>query len=184
MKKFALLGALSVTIAAPLAAQSADAPTGTNGWGDARWGQSVDDVLKPLGANGQKTDLMDKGKWLGSQREGATSTTSLNGHPYEVKYYFTPEGSKLSGVTLVGKKKAACDSLQAYFIGHLGKGTQKSEPMRLDVDVVMNLSVRDWADARGGNRFQMVYITDPKTPVVFCRMRMSEPTINWNRSRV
>ncbi len=183
MKNFALLGAFTLTIAAPLAAQSADAPTGSNGWGDAQWGQSVADVLKPLGAKGQKSDLMDQGKWLGSQREGATSTTELNGQSYQVNYYFTPDQSKLSGVALVGKKKAACDSLEAHFIGHLGKGTQKTEPMRLDVDIVMTLSVRDWADARGGNRFQMVYITDPESPVVFCRIRISDPTINLNRTR-
>lgn len=181
MRKLALLVALTLTIAAPLAAQSADAPTGQNGWGDTQWGQSVADVLQSLGAKGTASDLLDKGEWLGSQREGATSTTNFNGHSYELKYYFTPQGSTLSGVGMVAKKKVACDSLEAYFVGHLGKGTRKTEPLPLGDGIIMTMAIRDWRDERAGNVFQMVYITDPQSPVVLCRMRISAPSIDWVR---
>ena len=181
MKIAHIIAALTLTIAAPLAAQSADAPVGQNGWGEAQWGMSVDEVMATIGDKGQKSDLKDKDLWLGPQREGARGVTELKGQSYEALYYFAPEGSTLSGLTLAGKSREACDVLESYFIYHLGAGSRTAQPYPVSETIEMTLAERIWREERGGNAFQFVYVYDDRKPVVFCRIRISHPDTPWTR---
>ncbi len=193
MRKLALLAAIAVTLSAPVAAKkttkndSASTPKettptlGKKGWGGAQWGMSVKKVLKAAGPDAEQTDLKERKDWLGKQQQGVVGHTVMFGYRYRVNYYFSPDKSKLSGITIIGSKKGECDALDDFFVGQLGEGLRTVEPLELDKDVVMSLAVREWSEPRDGNAFQFVYISDPKSPVVFCRIRISEPSTNWNR---
>ena len=185
MRKFALLAALAVTISAPIAAKekaAESAPSlGKKGWDSVKWGMSVKDVLKATKPKGEATDLTYKGDWLGRQQQGVVGETVMLGHTYRVNYYFTPEKSKLSGLTIVSNKKAECDALDGFFVGQLGEGKRTVEPLRLDENVVMSIATREWSEVRDGNAFQFVYVTDPESPATFCRIRIGDPSTNWKR---
>lgn len=181
MKKWAFLGALALTITAPLAAQSAEAPTGQNGWGGAHWGMSVEDVLAAAGPEADAVDLKDDDLWVWGHRQGVQTPTQFLGYSYQLEYHFTPKGDKLSIISINAENEAACDALEGHFKTHLGDGTAKSERFELEPQRFMIVGSRDWDTARNGNRIAFTSITSDPKVVTFCKVLLQDPSVTFKK---
>ena len=173
--------ALTLTLAAPVAAKEAASPIGTNGWGDTHWGMSVRDVIAELSDNGRRTDLDDKTKMVWGHPTGAEDSAKLFGHRYDLSYHFTPDTQQLSIVKIVAEEPGACTALEAHFVKHLGEGKPERERMETGPKQALILSQRKWQTAQNGNRYSYTHVGAEGADLTYCHIAIEDASIKFKK---
>ncbi len=179
--KWPLTAALTLSLAAPLAAKEAPSPIGANGWDDTHWGMSVRDVIAQLSDSGSRADLDDPDLQVWGQPTGAEDKTKLFGHNYDLNYHFTPDTKQLSIVRIMAEERTACTALEGHFVQHLGKGDAETNRMETAPKTALLLSTRKWPDAQNGNRYSFTRVDGEGVDIIYCQIAIEDASIRFKK---
>ncbi len=179
MRHLGIMLVAVATIAAPAAAEEAVSLVGDRGWGDARWGMTVAEVLAVLSDQGRagnlnEPDLAVRGHPLGAERD-----IRMLGHDYVVKYHFTPTTNLLSMVKITATESKACDALEAYAVRQLGATKRNTERLALGPQRAIIFYSREWAKPRSGNRYSLTYVVGESSKVVACHVALEDENADF-----